>query len=47
MQTRADVALLRGAIITAQPGMAVVTVTPTNGFNQQVQFSCSNVPERD
>jgi hypothetical protein len=25
--------------------MAVVTLTPTNGFNQQVQFSCSNVPE--
>jgi hypothetical protein len=25
--------------------MAVVTVTPANGFNLAVQFSCSNVPE--
>jgi hypothetical protein len=32
-------------VTSAQAGMAVVTVTPTNGFNQQVQFSCSNVPE--
>jgi Bacterial Ig-like domain (group 3)/Beta-propeller repeat len=32
-------------VSATQPGMAVVTVTPTNGFNQQVQFSCSNVPE--
>ena len=32
--------------VTPSPaGMAVVTVTPTNGFNQQVRFSCSNVPE--
>jgi Bacterial Ig-like domain (group 3)/FG-GAP-like repeat len=32
-------------VTASQPGMAVVTLTPTNGFNQQVQFSCSNVPE--
>ena len=32
-------------VTPSQAGMAVVTVTPTNGFNQQVQFSCSNVPE--
>jgi hypothetical protein len=32
-------------VTATQPGIAVVTVTPTNGFNQQVQFSCSNVPE--
>ena len=32
-------------VTASQAGMAVVTVTPTNGFNQQVQFSCSNVPE--
>jgi hypothetical protein len=32
-------------VSASQPGLAVVTVTPTNGFNQQVQFSCSNVPE--
>jgi hypothetical protein len=32
-------------VTTAQPGMAVVTVTPAAGFNQPVQFSCSNVPE--
>jgi hypothetical protein len=25
--------------------MAVITVMPANGFNQVVQFSCSNVPE--
>jgi hypothetical protein len=32
-------------VTAAQPGMTVVTVTPTNGFNQAVQFSCSNLPE--
>ena len=32
-------------VTAAKPGMAVVTVTPTNGFNQAVQFSCTNVPE--
>jgi Big-like domain-containing protein/VCBS repeat protein len=28
-----------------QAGMAVITVTPANGFNQPVQFSCTGVPE--
>jgi hypothetical protein len=32
-------------VTASKPGMAVVTVTPANGFNQMVQFSCSNVPE--
>ena len=32
-------------VTPSQPGMATITVTPANGFNQQVQFSCSNVPE--
>ena len=32
-------------VTRSQAGMAVVTVTPSNGFNQAVQFSCSNVPE--
>jgi hypothetical protein len=32
-------------VTASQPGMATVTVTPANGFNQQVQFSCSNLPE--
>jgi hypothetical protein len=32
-------------VTPSQAGMAVVTVTPTNGFDQPVQFSCSNVPE--
>jgi hypothetical protein len=27
------------------PGMAVVTVTPMNGFSEQVQFSCTGLPE--
>jgi hypothetical protein len=32
-------------VTRSTPGMATVTVTPTNGFNQAVQFSCMNVPE--
>jgi predicted secreted protein len=32
-------------VTPTQAGMAVLTVTPANGFNQAVQFSCSNVPE--
>jgi len=32
-------------VTAAQPGTAAVTVTPANGFNQAVQFSCTNVPE--
>jgi hypothetical protein len=32
-------------VTPSQAGMAVVTVTPANGFNQTVQFSCTNVPE--
>jgi Bacterial Ig-like domain (group 3)/Abnormal spindle-like microcephaly-assoc'd, ASPM-SPD-2-Hydin len=32
-------------VTALQPGMAVITVMPANGFNQVVQFSCSNVPE--
>ena len=27
------------------PGMAVVTVTPMNGFSEQVQLSCTGLPE--
>jgi hypothetical protein len=29
-------------VTASQAGTTTVTVTPTNGFNQQVQFSCSN-----
>jgi Bacterial Ig-like domain (group 3) len=32
-------------VTPSQPGMTVVTVTPVNGFNQAVQFSCANLPE--
>ena len=32
-------------VTATQPGMTTVTVTPANGFNQSVQFSCSNLPE--
>ena len=32
-------------VAKGEPGTAVVTVTPMNGFNQQVSFSCSNLPE--
>jgi hypothetical protein len=32
-------------VTASRPGMATVTVAPSNGFNQQVQFSCSNLPE--
>jgi hypothetical protein len=32
-------------VTASQAGTTTVTVTPTNGFNQQVQFSCSNLPE--
>jgi hypothetical protein len=32
-------------VTAAKPGTATVTVTPTSGFNQAVQFSCTNVPE--
>jgi Bacterial Ig-like domain (group 3)/FG-GAP-like repeat len=32
-------------VTAAAPGMAVVTVTPSNGFNQAVQFSCTGLPE--
>jgi hypothetical protein len=31
-------------IAPGEPGVAVITVTPANGFNQSVQFSCSNLP---
>jgi len=31
-------------IAPGEPGVAVITVTPANGFNQSVQLSCSNLP---
>ncbi|HXN73757.1 MAG TPA: Ig-like domain repeat protein [Candidatus Acidoferrales bacterium] len=32
-------------VTDTQPGLAAVTVTPANGFNQPVQFSCTGAPE--
>jgi hypothetical protein len=31
-------------VTKSAPGTALVTVTPMNGFSEQIQFSCTNVP---